>query len=154
MIIGDGPDRERLEALARDLDVTGAVRFAGYLSGACLMSHLSAVTIGVIPDPPDEFNDKLSMNKVFEYMMLGLPFVQFNLRQATREAAGAALIVRDHSPSALADGILELIDDPDRRKAMATAGREIAEREFQWSGEARKYLGVYDELFRPRLEIE
>ncbi|WKL28975.1 hypothetical protein Q1M65_12570 (plasmid) [Sinorhizobium meliloti] len=93
------------------------------------------------------------MNKVFEYMMLGLPFVQFNLRQATREAGNAALVVREHCPRALTDGILALIDDPERRRRMALSGRAIAAREFQWPGEARRYLEVYRNLLLSGLNV-
>ena len=153
IIIGDGPELKRLQTMAAALDLGRSVHFTGYLSGPSLMAHLSALDLGVIPDPPNDFNDKLSMNKVFEYMMLGLPFVQFNLRQATREAGNAALVLAEHSPRALADGILELIDDPERRKDMGLAGRAIAEREFQWPAEARQYVGAYQNLFRSRLNL-
>lgn len=151
IIIGDGPERERLRNIAGELGLGRSLRFTGYLSGPALMSHLSALHVGVIPDPPNEFNDKLSMNKVFEYMMLGLPFVQFDLRQAAREARNAGLVVSEHSPKALADAIVGLIDDPERRKRMALSGRAIAEREFRWATEARKYLDAYQNLFRLEL---
>ncbi|HWK68767.1 MAG TPA: glycosyltransferase family 4 protein [Rhizobiaceae bacterium] len=153
IIIGDGPELARLKSIAAGLDLGNALQFTGYLSGPTLMAHLSALNIGVIPDPPNDFNDKLSMNKVFEYMMLGLPFVQFNLIQATREAAGAALVVQEHSPKALADGILALVDDPERRERMGQSGRAIAERDFRWTTEARHYLDAYGSLFRPGLSV-
>ncbi|THK39046.1 glycosyltransferase WbuB [Ensifer sp. MPMI2T] len=148
VIIGDGPELNRLRALSAELELDSALRFAGYLSGPRLLAHLSALSLGVIPDPPNECNDKLSMNKVFEYMMIGLPFVQFNLDQATREAGSAALVVREHSPQALADGILALIDDPERCRHMGISGRAVAERKFQWPVEARHYLEMYHNLFR------
>jgi glycosyltransferase involved in cell wall biosynthesis len=151
IIIGDGPELSRLQAIAAELDVGRSTQFTGYLSGTQLMANLSALNIGVIPDPPNEFNDKLSMNKVFEYMMLGLPFVQFNLRQAKSEAGSAALVVSEHSPRALANGILALVDDPERRKRMGLSGRAIAEREFQWPVAARQYLGAYHNLFETGL---
>jgi glycosyltransferase involved in cell wall biosynthesis len=135
------------------LGLDGPLQFTGYLSGPPLLSHLSAFDVGIIPDPPGELNDKLSMNKVFEYMMLGLPIVQFNLPQATREAGNAALVVSEHSPQALADGILALIDDPERRKTMSVTGRAVAEREFRWTGEARRYLGAYNALFSRSLDV-
>ncbi|CAJ1369744.1 unnamed protein product [Effrenium voratum] len=75
VIIGDGPDYDRLRALAAELNLLDHVEFTGYLSGAPLLEKLSACDIGVIPDPPNVCNDKLSMNKVFEYMALGMPFV-------------------------------------------------------------------------------
>ena len=45
--------------------------FTGYLSGDELMAALSAFDIGIIPDPLNPYNDKISMNKVFEYSALG-----------------------------------------------------------------------------------
>ncbi|CAN7608212.1 glycosyltransferase family 4 protein [Rhizobium sp. LjRoot258] len=153
LIIGDGPELGRLKKLAADLNLGDSLRFSGYLSGQPLMAHLSALNIGVIPDPPNEFNDKLSMNKVFEYMMLGLPIVQFNLRQARRDAAEAALVVPEHSPEGLADGILALVDDPQRCMEMSAVGRAVAEREFQWANEARRYLTAYRTVFRRRLDV-
>lgn len=146
VLIGDGPEYGRLRALANSLGLADAVRFAGYLSGPALMRHLSACDIGVIPDPPNGCNEKLSMNKVFEYMMLGIPFVQFNLTQARREAGEAALVADIHSPSALADGIVALADDPGRRQQMANAGRSIARRQFSWAGEAKRYLAAIESI--------
>lgn len=153
VVIGDGPELARLKELAVALDVDQSVHFTGYLSGPSLMAHLSAIEVGVIPDPPNDFNDKLSMNKVFEYMMLGLPFVQFNLGQAAREAGEAALVLLDHSPEALADAALTLVDDPERRKQMGQAGRVIADRDFHWRTEARQFLAVYRNLLGEGREV-
>lgn len=150
VLIGDGPEYERLRALAQTLRLGDAVRFTGYLTGASLMSHLSAVDIGVIPDPPNGCNEKLSMNKVFEYMMLGIPFVQFDLTQARREAGPAAVIASGHSASELADSIIALADDKARRQQMGETAREIAARDFRWSTEAVRYLAAFDSIFTGR----
>lgn len=143
IVIGDGPELVRLRALAGELGVGDCVVFTGYLSGQPLIAHLSALDLGVIPDPPNAFNDKLSMNKVFEYMMLALPFVQFDLAQARREAREAAIVV-DHSPAALAAGLVELLDDPTRRARMGAFGLVTARREFRWENEQTKYLAAYE----------
>lgn len=149
VLIGEGPELSRLRTLADALEVRDSITFTGYLSGPALTAHLSALCLGVIPDPPNEFNDKLSMNKVFEYMMLGLPFVQFNLRQAAREAGEAALVLDDDTPEALAGGIVDLIDDPMRRKRMSLYGLSTAHREFRWSAAEANYLAAYQAVLDP-----
>ncbi len=143
VIVGEGPELPALKSLARELGVEGRIRFTGFLSGEALLSTLSALDVGVIPDPADEFNDKLSMNKVFEYMMLGLPFVMYDLKQARSEARDAALVVEDCRPEALASGILDLVDDEPRRKCMGAWGRATAEREFLWSKETASLIEAY-----------
>jgi glycosyltransferase involved in cell wall biosynthesis len=90
------------------------------------------------------------MNKVFEYMMLGIPIVQFDLKQARSEAGGAALVASSHGPAALADAIIALADDPGRRHQMAETGRAIAGRDFQWPIEAARYISAVDSIFAER----
>ncbi|SEA63790.1 glycosyltransferase family 4 protein [Rubrimonas cliftonensis] len=143
VIIGDGPALAGCQALAAELGVAERVRFAGYLGGEALLAHLSAVDVGVIPDPSNAFNDKLSMNKVFEYMALGLPFVQFNLRQAASEAGEAALVASGSRPEDLAAAIETLLDDPERRGRMSAYGAARAAREFTWESQEPALLEAY-----------
>ena len=116
--------------------------FTGYLSGPSLMAHLSAIDVGVIPDPPNEFNDKLSMNKVFEYMMLGLPFVQFNLvRPCMRSRRCGPVAVGTFSSGACRRHTLPWWTTLSDANGMGQAGACIAEREFHWRAEARQFPG-------------
>ncbi|SES73715.1 glycosyltransferase family 4 protein [Oceanicella actignis] len=143
VIIGEGPELDALRRLSAEMGLEDRIRFTGYLRGERLLSHLSALDIGVIPDPKSAFNDKLSMNKVFEYMMLGLPIVQYDLTQAGFEADGAALVARPCAPEAMADAIAALADDPERRRRMGALGRAKAEAEFRWENEAARLVEAY-----------
>lgn len=143
VIIGDGPALEELKKLAADLEVTKYINFTGYLRGEALLLHLSSLDIGVIPDPSNSCNDKLSMNKVFEYMALGLPFVQFNLPQSRSEAADAAMVAEHCTHESLAETIVALLADPKARKRMSIYGQERAQREFQWENEKQTLLQAY-----------
>jgi glycosyltransferase involved in cell wall biosynthesis len=147
LIIGDGPELMNLKALAANLDLAQSVIFTGYLTGEKLLSYLCALDVGVIPDPPNCYNDKISMNKVFEYMTLGLPFVHFDLAQCRREAGDAALMAESDSPESLAEAVLTLLADPERREKMSAYGRTRASREFQWDNEVNSLLAAYDSLF-------
>lgn len=147
LIVGEGPVHASLKELAARLGVEDHVRFTGYLGGDELLRALNALDIGVIPDPPNACNHKLSMNKVFEYMSLGLPFVQFDLEQAGKEAGEAALVVKDVSPEALARGMIALIEDGEARQRMSAYGRARAMREFQWANEKSALLEAYECLF-------
>jgi glycosyltransferase involved in cell wall biosynthesis len=147
LIIGSGAELENLKKLAIDLKVTEHVTFTGYLSGQALLANLCALDIGVIPDPPSACNDKLSMNKVFEYMALGLPFVQFNLAQARFEAGDAGCVAKTSDAKGLATAMTELLGNDVLRKSMSERGKEKAQREFRWDTERDKLVAAYDRLF-------
>jgi glycosyltransferase involved in cell wall biosynthesis len=53
VIGGDGPERDRLQALARELKVDSRVTFAGYMDDAALVDHLARCRAVVFP-PRDE----------------------------------------------------------------------------------------------------
>jgi glycosyltransferase involved in cell wall biosynthesis len=146
VIIGSGSELENLKQLALACGVSDYVRFTGYLTGGDLLTHLCSLDIGVIPDPPSACNDKLSMNKVFEYMALGLPFVQFELAQARLEAGGAGVSASEPTPQALATTMVGLIEDPVLRQQLGELGKNRANREFNWDGERIKLLSAYDRL--------
>ena len=145
VIIGDGPDLAAIKALAVDLKVAGDIEFAGYLSGETLMATLSAVDIGVIPDPYNEYNDKISMNKVFEYSKLGIPIVCYPLAETMRLLGDAAEVAPTREADGLAAGIAKLLDDT-YRADMAKRALDRAAGSFSWDTEKQKYVAVYERL--------
>ncbi|WFE68794.1 glycosyltransferase family 4 protein [Thiomicrospira sp. R3] len=60
------------------------------------------------------------------------------------KVTGFLVPVRD--AEALADAIQDLIENPDKRKSMGKAGRELAEREFAIEKVVDAHLNIYDEL--------
>lgn len=145
IIIGDGPDLASIKQLAVDLNVADDIEFAGYLSGETLMATLSAVDIGVIPDPVNEYNDKISMNKVFEYSKLGIPIVCYPLAETTRLLGDAATVAASADPSGLAEAINRLRGDYYRRD-MAQKALERSAENFSWETEKVKYVNVFNSL--------
>lgn len=147
-IIGDGPELLNLIALAEELGVSEFVDFAGYVSGEDLLTRLSTFDVGVIPDPYNSYNDKISMNKVFEYLALGIPTAMYDLEEGRVAAGEAARVATEHSPEGLASVIMELIDDPEARRHMSDWGRAHAAENFSWEKEKHALLEAYETLFR------
>lgn len=143
LLIGDGPEYDRLVRLAEEKGLAGYITFAGYLTGTSLLVHLSSLDVGAIPDPPNSYNDKISLNKVFEYMALGIPFVQYDLSESRAQAGDAALVAEDPTPESLGAAIVRLIDDPERRAKMAASGIARAQSEFRWETEMTRLLEAY-----------
>lgn len=145
VIIGDGPDLQAIKALAVDLKVAADIEFTGYLSGETLMATLSSIDIGVIPDPYNEYNDKISMNKVFEYSKLGIPIASYSLQETLRLLGDAVEVAPHHDYKGLAMAINRLRDDS-YRKEMGQKALNRATHSFSWEIEKKKYVGVFEDL--------
>jgi len=105
---------------------------------------MSTFDIGIIPDPKNVYNDKISMNKVFEYMTLGIPFVGFDLIEGRKMAADAAIYAKDNCPRSLAAQMLHLLDDQDLRDRTAAEGIARAKSLLRWDEERGRLLAAYE----------
>lgn len=147
-IVGDGPDLPRIRALAAELSVQDMITFTGYLSGEAFRTHLASFDIGVVPDPPNAYTHNITMNKVFEYMALGIPMAGFELSETQRLTGPAAAFAWSATAEGLAEAMLPLIRDDALRARMGEAGRRRM-RGWSWNQEAARLVDVYQRLARP-----
>jgi glycosyltransferase involved in cell wall biosynthesis len=80
-----------------------------------------------------------------EYMAFGLPVVAFDLKETRVSAQDAAVYAHDGAHG-LAEALVALVDDPDRRARLGTVGRSRVEDELAWSHQEQAYVGVLDSL--------
>ena len=146
-IVGGGTSLEEMKALARDLGVADYVTFTGRVPDAELLSVLNTADVCVNPDVANEMNDISTMNKIMEYMALGKPIVQFDLAEGRYSAQEASLYAMRNDPEDFARKIVELLDDPERRRAMGEYGRRRVVEELEWRHEAPRLLAAYEALW-------
>jgi glycosyltransferase involved in cell wall biosynthesis len=147
VIVGDGPALSSVKSLAAELGVSEYVTFTGYLTGQDFLVALSSFDIGIIPDPINCYNDKISMNKVFEYAAMGIPIVGFNLTESRRLLKDAAIFAERGDAIGLAAEVARLIRDPLLRSRLGEKAKELADRDFIWEVEAAKYVAALTRLF-------
>ena len=145
-IVGGGPALDEMRALSARMGLADHVTFTGRVHDATLLAMLSTADLCVNPDRVDEMNDKSTMNKIMEYMALGKAIVQFDVTEGRVSAGDSSLYAKANDPVDMADRILELIDDADRRREMGELGRERVLSELSWDHEAPKLLAAYAAL--------
>ncbi len=151
VICGGGSELEAIKAETVARSLGDYVTYTGRCSDETLFSALSTADICVNPDRPAAMNDKSTMNKIMEYMALGKPIVQYDLREGRFSARDSSLYAKCTEPADFGDKIVELLDDPERRAAMGAIGRERVRTELAWSHEAPKLLAAYGSLFAPEI---
>ncbi|HLX78958.1 MAG TPA: glycosyltransferase family 4 protein [Burkholderiales bacterium] len=146
-LVGGGTSLGEMRALAAQLGVAEFVTFTGRVPDGELLSMLNTADICVNPDVANEMNDKSTMNKIMEYMALGKPIVQFDLTEGRYSAQHASLYAKKNDPVDLAERIVELLDDPERRAQMGAFGRRRVDDELEWRHEAPRLLAAYEALW-------
>jgi glycosyltransferase involved in cell wall biosynthesis len=122
-IVGQGPDRTRLERLAWSLKLATHVRFHGYLPGLARDELAARAWVAVCPSAFEGWGVSC-----VEAGARGLPVIASNvngLRDSVRDGITGLLVPHgDHR--ALAEALVDLLGDTERRAEMSAAGIEWA----------------------------
>lgn len=139
-IVGEGPARPGLEALAASLGVAGRVRFTGLVPHADVPATVQKFDIALQP----RVVDYASPLKIFDYMAAGRAIVapdQPNIREVLAHDR-TALLFDPERPGAMWDAIARLLAAPALRARLGAAARaELEARDFTWRGNARRIAG-------------
>lgn len=141
-ILGDGPDRERLERLAEEL--RAPVDFLGYASYDLMAAYLCASDITV--NSLVKSAAQSIVTKIGDYLASGKPMVNTGSSPEFREkvdSEGFGVNVPAEDPRALADALASLADRSSTRKIMGAKARSVAEREFD---QPHSYRAIVDLL--------
>jgi glycosyltransferase involved in cell wall biosynthesis len=96
-------------------------------------------------------NDISTMIKIMEYMALGKPIVQFNLKEGRYSAGEASLYSDNHDlVTDFATKILWLLEHPDERQKMGEFGRKRVEQQLAWGYSVGNLLAAYERTFNKR----
>lgn len=145
IIAGDGPERGRLEALVAQLGLAGAAMLLG--RRADVPDVLQAIDVAA--NCSDFEGSPLS---VLEYMEAARPVVAGSVGGLPEliEDGVHGVLVAPRDPSALANGLHELLADPQRRRRMGEAARRRRREHFSLDVMVADVQELYERLYRER----
>lgn len=143
VLVGSGPEQAHLQEYAKRRNVLEYVTFPGRVSDEILFEILTTAEICVNPDRVNTMNDKSTMNKILEYMAMGKPIVQFDVKEGRFSAGDSSLYAKPNDSVDFADKILALLEDENLRNEMGKLGRHRVETKLAWKYEAPKLLKAY-----------
>jgi glycosyltransferase involved in cell wall biosynthesis len=141
-IVGQGPERARLEQLAWRLGLAASVRFHGYLEKQARNRLLAQAWVSVCPSAFEGYG-----LVCVEANAWGVPVVAANvpgLRDSVSDGA-TGILVPHGDIARLATAMNQLLANPVRREAMGVAGRAWAAT-HDWQRSAETFLQVVDGL--------
>jgi glycosyltransferase involved in cell wall biosynthesis len=147
VIVGDGPERETLAALAAQ---TRNVVLAGAKGAAEVTDYLLGADLFVLPSVDLPGQREGTPTALMEAMAAGLPVIVTDSggSPALAEASGGGVVVPQRDPRRLAAAIGELAGDPARCAAMGRANRAYAQQK-DWKTIAGSVQEIYERVRHP-----
>jgi len=142
IIVGDGPERSRIEDLLQASNVAEGVVFSGAVPPEEVPAWVQKMDVGTAPYSRDAAR-YFSPLKILEYMASGLPVVGSNTGQIPElvEDGVSGILHEAEDAAGLARSLDRLAGSPELRSRMGQAGRQAVEERHSWDS-------VVDTTFR------
>jgi glycosyltransferase involved in cell wall biosynthesis len=145
-VLGDGPERARLEQLVKDRSLEGTVRFHGYLPQtgcAEIVANADALILNSVRECGGAV--------VLEAMALGLPVIASDWggpADYLDESCGILVspVPRESFAVRLSAAILQLSRQPDLRRRMGEAGARKIVDQYDWEKKIDRIISIYAEM--------
>jgi len=139
LILGDGPERQRLEDLARSLGLADCCAFPGFLMP--ISNYLTLLDLYVLPSAAEG----LPM-AMLEAMYFGVPVVVADVGGVAEIVTDGqnGILVQPGCASQIADGIRTLLSDDGLRVSLGERARENIREQYGLARYVACYQGVYE----------
>ncbi len=146
LLIGEGPLRKHLEAVAKECGISERVFFMGKIDNSQIANYLSAADVFSMPS--------ISRAESFgivqlEAMAAGVPVVNTSIDSGVPEVSLdgiTGITVPPGDVHALAHAMTTLLTDGEERLRMGEAGKARVRREFSEARMSMTTMRVYDEI--------
>ncbi len=148
VIVGDGPDRARLQRLAEELNLNDQVEFVGWVPFEVTATYIRLSKVCLIPQGSNDLIDNGTPHKLYQYMALGKPVVVSDAKAMRRVVleSGCGEIFRSGDERSLADAILKIKSS--HHEEYGAHGQIAVREKYNWQISARNLLELYQSLSR------
>ncbi len=145
LLVGGGPEEQKLKALADTLRIRDKVIFAGRVSHDEIQRYYSIVDVFVYPRHSMRLTELVTPLKPLEAMAQGRLVVASDVgghKELIRDGE-TGILFRAGNPAALANAIVGLLERRDRWPQLRTQGRRFVEEKRTWAASAARYRAVF-----------
>lgn len=146
LIVGEGPERPRLEAEINSLGLKDHVQLCGFVSNERLMELYQSCDVFVLPSIEDRHSDTEGLGVVLvEALCYKKPVIASRVGGIVDvvEDGVTGLLVEQKSEDALATAILRVLKNPDLAQRLAEHGYCYAKEKLDWESITRRMSVVY-----------
>ena len=148
VFLGNGPTKPALQQQARKLNIDRLVHFHDAVAPDQLLDITASADIGVTLLQDTCLNHRYALpNKLFEYIMAGIPVCGSNLPEISRVILdhNVGLTTNINNTNELAQTLQYMIDHPDQRSVWSENARVAAET-LNWSTASQVFLKSFVSL--------
>ena len=146
LLVGDGPERDKLRQMIADRKLDGQVSLTGLVPLEKVAEIMTTIDAGVVPKRTDSFGNEAFSTKIMEFMAMGVPVIASRTRiDQYYFSDDLVQFFASGDAADLAEKIMALVHDRARRDSLREkASQFIASN--HWDVRKHEYLQLVDGL--------
>lgn len=150
LIVGGGEKLPNLKQLADALKITNNVVFTDYVEQREIPEYIATADVAIACFDNNEITRAKSPLKIAEYLAMGKPIVASRVGDVPKMVGNAGILVLPNEINALAEGIIQLLQNADQRSALSRNARLRAEQIYNWTQISQTFLTAYQKTVSSR----
>ena len=148
LLIGEVKNMTKINTKITDLNVGNKIIFEGYSPRGEFQNYFRISDIGLIPHLKTVQTDNSSPNKLYQYMLMGVPLIASNCTsiQNIVESNKTGLIYESGDAKDLAEKVQYLYDHPDQREILGKNGINTIRTKYNWRINTDKLKKIYQRV--------
>lgn len=150
VLIGDGRIKTDLQKMVKEMNLEEKVKFHPKVPLEDLPAFTRNGYIGFQVLNNVCFNHySASSNKLFEYMMAGIPVVSCDFPEIKKvvESENTGICVNSHEPDQIAEAVNKLLREPELYKVLRSNSLKASEK-YNWEKEKGHFLKCYESVIK------
>lgn len=146
ILVGEGPEKENLLLLTKNLNLWKEITFLGKIPHSKLPALYARSDLFILPSIISKNNDMDGIPVVLmEAMAVGIPVISTNISGIPElvKDRETGLLINQRNEKALADAIRLLMENGDLRKKLAMGGKEMVIKEFNIERIAKEIIQMF-----------
>jgi glycosyltransferase involved in cell wall biosynthesis len=146
MIVGDGYMAGELKKKSSQLGLDNKLIFTGAIPHELVPQYIAAADVCVACFEENEVTLCKSPLKIVEYLASGKAIVASNVGEVANMLGNAGILVPPGDITALADGIVKIIQDSNLKENLEKRARSRSEGKYSWQATAENLLKAYEKV--------
>lgn len=149
VIVGDGPERNNLELLAKELNLNENVVFTGKIENKHLPEYYASADLFAGPSIVTESGDTEGLGVVFlEALASGTCAIGSSVGGIPDiiKHNDTGILIKQKDPNQLANAIIKLLSSPKLRKKLALNGQKHVKENYSWELVGKKFSDLFAQI--------
>jgi len=151
LIIGDGPDKEYLDNIVKERNISDYVKLTGWVGLELLSQYISISDVCIIPFLKTKVNERGVPNKLFEYILHEKPVITSNLKGiASTFNKDQVIFFEPGDAEDLANKVLWCYNNPEKIREIVMNANNRYFAEYTWNKMENALYQSYDYAHQSR----